>query len=264
MRGRLWCAHLPIVTVPYGDVPKPVTIVLPYYENSRFLETQIKGWWTLPADLRARLSAVIVDDGSPDRPAAAVLADRTLPFPIRLFRIEVDRRWNWLAARNVGLHHAAPGWVLVTDMDHVVTEATARAVIHGAHDPGVIYAFSRVEHTGAPATPHSASFLLTRAMFWKVGGYDERLSGHYGTDGDWRRRCAAVAPLQVLTDVLVRYEYVADSSTTRYLRKQPEDAAVRQLIAQRGKGWSPRVLSFPYREIALQEAGVCRDSFVQS
>lgn len=258
MKGRLWCANLPIVTVPRAATPKPITLVMPYYENSRFLETQVAHWWSLPPDVRARTSAIVVDDGSPEYPAETVLAGRTLPFPIRLFRIDVDVRWNWLAARNVGLHHAGPGWVLVTDMDHVVPEATARAVIEGAHAPVVIYAFSRVEHTGAPAPPHSASFLLTKAMFWKVGGYDEQLSGCYGTDGDWRRRCAATAPMQVLTDTLVRHEFVQDSSTTRYLRKQPEDARVRQLIAARGKHWSPRVLSYPYREVAITEGVACR------
>lgn len=252
--GRLWCAGLPTVTAPRAAAAKPLSLVLPYYENSLFLAKQLEGWGALPADLRAQLSAVIVDDGSPEYPAAQVLAHRSLPFPIRLFSIDVDIRWNWLAARNLGLHYAAPGWVLVTDMDHVAPEATLRAIVDGAHDPSVIYAFSRVEHTGAPANPHSASFLLTKAMFWKVGGYDEALSGHYGTDGDWRRRCAAVAPLQVLTDVLVRHEFVQDSSTTRYLRKQPEDAAVRGLIAARGPRWVPRVLSFPYHEVNLREA----------
>lgn len=260
--GRLWCAGLPTVTAPRADVAKRLTLVYPYYDNGRFLAEQLEGWSTLPTDLRARLSAVIVDDGSPEIPAARVLEHRSLPFSIRLFRIDVDVRWNWLAARNIGLHYAAPGWVLVTDMDHVVPETTLRSVIYGAHDPDVIYAFARVEHTGAPANPHSASFLLTKAMFWTVGGYDEALSGHYGTDGDWRRRCAAVAPLHVLTDALVRHEFVHDSSTTRYLRKQPEDAGVRQLIAARGKRWTPKTLSFPYHEVTLEAA--CRDSLVQS
>jgi len=251
--GRLWCADLPTVTVPRAAASKHVTLVIPYYENSVFLLQQLDGWFGIAADVRASLSAVIVDDGSPENPAARVLSGQLLPFPIRLFRIDVDIRWNWLAARNIGFHVAGPGWVLVTDMDHVVPERTARAVTEGVHDPDVVYAFSRVEHTGAPANPHSASFLMTRAMFWKVGGYDEALSGHYGTDGTYRRQCAAVASMQVLTDPLVRYEFVQDSSTTRYLRKQPEDAAVKHIIAARAKTWSPRVLSFPYHEVPLTE-----------
>jgi hypothetical protein len=123
-------------------------------------------------------------------------------------------------------------------------------VVYGQHDPKVVYAFSRREHTGQPASPHSASFLMTRRLFWDgFKGYDEGLSGFYGSDGDARRRLAAAAPIQILRDVLVRHEYQGDSSTTRYLRKQPEDARVRQLIAARGKHWTPKTLCFDYHEV---------------
>jgi hypothetical protein len=245
----LWCRNMPTVTVPPGDTPKAVTLVIPYYQNPLFLRQQVAGWDTYASLVRPHVSVIVVDDGSPE--PATLPADA--PLPMRLFRIGVDVRWNWLAARNIGMHHAADGWCLLTDMDHVVPAETMRAVVYGRHDPSVIYAFSRQEHTGAAAAPHSASFLMTREMFWRVGGYDEALSGHYGTDGDWRRRCAAVAPMHVLSDVLIRHEYQQDSSTTRYKRKQPEDAAVRGIIAKRSKGWKPKTLSFPYQEV-LQEA----------
>jgi hypothetical protein len=89
-------------------------------------------------------------------------------------------------------------------------------------------------------------------MFWKVGGYDEALSGHYGSDGDWRKRCAKVAPIQILSDRLIRHEYQDDSSTTRYRRKLPSDtAAVKRIVGARGPGWQPQTLSFDYAEIAL-------------
>ena len=242
----LWCRDLPVVTVPRVATPTPVTLVLPYYSNPNFLQTQMNVWRRYPPALAAQLSIVIVDDGSPvpcERPTG-------LPCAVRLFRIAVDVRWNWLAARNIGLHHAADGWVLMTDMDHVLPAETLEAIVQGAHTPGTVYAFARREHTGVPVTPHSASFLLERATFWRTGGYDEALSGHYGTDGDFRRRLAAVAPVVIRRDVLERHEYVGDSSTTHYLRKQPQDAAVRRLIAARPRGWRPKVLSFPYAEVA--------------
>lgn len=247
MKGRLWCAELSRVQVARSATPKPVTFVYPYYENADFLQHQLAHWSAFPADLRQHLSAIVVDDGSPE-PAQFEVAPA--PFPIRLFRIEVDVRWNWLAARNLGAHHAADGWMVLTDMDHVIPATTAYSLIYGQHDPSAIYAFSRREHTGAIVHPHSASFFLTRVMFWKVGGYDETLSGHYGTDGDWRRRCAATARMVVMTDDLVRHEYQGDSSTSRYLRKQPEDAAVRRLIAARTRDWRPKVLSFPHHEVS--------------
>jgi hypothetical protein len=248
--GTPWSAALPVVYVAAAAAPKRVTIVLPFYENSEFLAVQVSGWQRWPADLRAHVEAVIVDDGSPE-PAADVLRYLVPPFPWRLFRIREDRRWNWLAARNRGAHEAADGWLLMTDMDHVVPEATMAAVVMGAHDPAVIYGFRRRESSGARLQPHPNSWLLTRARFWSVGGYDETLSGYYGTDGDWRRRCARVARLQILSDELIRHEYDGDSSTRRYRRKQPEDAAVKRLIAARAPDWQPKTLSFPADEVAL-------------
>lgn len=244
--GRPWCAALPIVSVPPGAAPRAVTLIYPFYENPGFLARQIDGWRAWPAELRQHVSAIIVDDGSPD--PATLPAD--LPFPIQLFRIDVDVRWNWLAARNIGFHHAPEGWCLVTDIDHVIPESTLGSVVYGSLDSGVIYGFSRSEHNGVALAPHPNSWLLTRRMFWTVGGYDEALSGHYGTDGDWRRRCAATAPMQILRDRLIRFEHIGDSSTRRYLRKQPQDAVVKSLVSSRRAGWRPKTLSFPYHQVA--------------
>ncbi len=195
--------------------------------------------------LSAHLSIIVVDDGSP-QPALKPEGLSNL----RLFRIDQDVRWNWLAARNIGAHHAADGWILLTDMDHVMPDETLRAVLFGQHEPSVIYAFSRREYTGAQIPAHSASFLMTRWMFWHIGGYDEALSGHYGTDGEFRRRAMKTAPMQVLTDHLVRYEFVTDSSTTLQ-RKLPADSeAVQRMVAARVAGWTPKTLSFPYAEVS--------------
>lgn len=250
--GKLWCAHLPTVRVRPAPTPKALTLVLPYYENPGFLRQHL-GWWaTFPAHLRAQLSVIVVDDGSPDAPAESVLAEASIPIALRLFRVDVDVRWNWLAARNIGAHHAPEGWLLLTDMDHVCPQTTAEALVSGAHDPGTIYGFSRIESTGTPIAPHPNSWFLTREMFWTAGGYDETLSGYYGTDGEWRRRLAHTAPMAILEDRLIRHEFEGDASTRRYARKQPEDAMVRRLIAARRPGWFPRTLLFPYRERELR------------
>ena len=251
-----WCEGLPIVTMPRRDTANPVTVIYPYYENGTFLERQLQHWATFASDLRANASLIIVDDGSPLTPAAAIMRAWKIGWKsVRTFRIDVDVPWNWIAARNIGFHHAADGWCLVTDMDHVIREETMRSVIYSDHDPGTIYAFRRLDVKEDDAAveihPHPNSWLMTRAMFWDVGGYDETLSGHYGTDGDWRRRCAKVAPIEILTDVLLRYEHREDSSTTRYQRKLPADtAAVKSIVANRpGRFWRPRILSFPYHEV---------------
>ncbi len=240
----------PVVSIERGP-PKQLLLAYPYYDNPNFLRHQIENWFSYPQELRHFVRAIVVDDGSPRWPARDVLLGCPHPFPIQLFRIDVDVRWNWLAARNIAMHHAPSGWCLLTDMDHVLTASAAEELVHGLHDPKRIYRFARREHTGELIHSHPNTMLMTREMFWKAGGYDEALSGHYGTDGDWRRRLAATAPVRTLSTEVVRYEYVGDSSTTGYQRKQPVDAGKKAIIARRGKGWRPKVLSFPYHEETL-------------
>lgn len=240
----------PLGVVPRGR-PKELQLIYPYYENPNFLRRQIANWASYPDVLRRHVRLIIADDGSPTQPALEVLRAESLPIPTRLFRIEVDVRWNWLAARNIAMHHASSGWCLLTDMDHVLTPDAADELVHGEHNPAFIYRLSRREHTGVAIHPHPNTMLLTREMFWKAGGYDEALSGHYGTDGDWRRRLAFTAHVRTLKTEVERHEHVGDSSTTGYKRKQPQDAGKKAIIARRGRGWRPKVLSFPYHEESL-------------
>lgn len=108
----LWCEGFPVVDIPQGNDPKPFTLVLPYYENPQFLRTQLGWWGTYPEHVREQMDVIVVDDGSPNYPASGILAGHPQPVHIHLFRIEVDVRWNWLAARNIGAHHAADQWLL--------------------------------------------------------------------------------------------------------------------------------------------------------
>jgi len=245
----LWCRYCTTTPLTVGGPPQRVTLVLPFYENHEFIQTQAVSWRAWAPAVRDHLEVIVVDDGSP----VPLVLDPPDGVRVRHFRIEVDYRWNWLAARNIGAHHAAGDWLLLTDMDHLVPSTTMHVAVFARLDPAVVYAFQRREHTGERIAPHSASFLMTKSLYWKIGGYDEALSGHYGTDGEYRRRLAQQAEIQILPVPLMRHEYVGDSSTTRYQRKQPEDAAVRRLVASRPPTWTPTVLSFPYHEV-LQEA----------
>lgn len=250
--GAPGCDDAPLIAVSVGSKAKDFTLVMPYYENPRFMARQIENWATYPQNLKDHFSVILVDDGSPTKPAGPlldVLRDQIVGYFLDLYRIDVDVRWNWLAARNIGAHYAKTEWIMLTDMDHVLTEPVLRVLVYGRHDPSIIYRFSRREHTGEARHPHPNSWFMTKQMYWQIGGYDEALSGHYGTDSEYRRRCAATAPIRIMTDALVRYEFFEDSSTTRYKRKQPEDLRAKEMIRRRKPDWKPKVLSFPYREV---------------
>src|SRR5262245_18187880 len=247
--GAPGCDDAPLIQIVNTPATKPVTMIYPYYDNPNFLVKQLLVWGRWPASIRANVNLVMVDDCSPDTPAIRILqqwAHNEIPFPIRLFRVDREVRWNWLAARNIGAYYAQDGWFMLTDMDHVIGPASMTTLQCGQHNENTIYRFSRHERH-QPIHPHSNSWFMTKEMYWRVGGYDERMSGYYGSDSYYRRRCAATAPIRIMSNVVLgRHEHDGDSSTIRYKRKQPEDAALRPL-ARSLKG-PPRVLSFPYHE----------------
>lgn len=245
--GAPGCDDAPLIDVRLGNRSKRFTLIVPYYENPIFLQRQLKQWFELNWGPSPMFDVIVVDDGSPEHPAEPILRDSKQPY-LRHFRIDVDVRWNWLAARNIGAHHATTEWIMLTDIDHVLPETTLETLLFGRHDPAIIYRFSR---TGAKTHPHPNSWFMTRKMFWRVGGYDERMSGYYGSDGYYRRRCAATAPIRIMSAPLVCHEHEGDSSTTRYLRKQPEDARLRPLVRAFPKNSPPKILSFPYHEVSL-------------
>lgn len=233
---------------------RAVTLVLPYYRNAEMLGEQYERIAQLPADVRNGLQLIVVDDGSPKSPAEAVGRPELGIAGFQLFRIDVDVRWNWLAARNIGVEKAKTEWVLLTDIDHIVPEKTWRRLQEHKLNPRKVYRFSRLDLPDlTPYKPHPNSWLMTRELFDKIGGYDERFSGFYGTDGEFRDRVRANAEVVMLDQPLIRVprEVVPDASTTTYLRKQPEDhdgvTRIRAKIA--AEGGRPHRLTFPYHQV---------------
>lgn len=235
----------------------PFTLVMAYYDNPGMLLAQMKRWHELPEDIRASLHVVIVDDGSPTRPAADVcLPAQTWNLAsFELWRMRVDVRWNQDACRNIGVRAARTPWVLLTDMDHAVPVETWRRLMNAKLKKAHVYRFGRVSMPDlAPYKHHPNSWAMTRTMYWQVGGYDEALAGNYGTDGDFLVRVRREAHLVELPEVLIRYprEVIPDASTTTLERKRPEDKeAVSRIIKARAgdPDWRPLHFSFPCERV---------------
>lgn len=231
----------------------PTTLVMAYYENAGMLREQFSVIRKLPARLRDLLHVMIVDDGSPDHPAHA----EDIGCPLQVWRIDVDVRWNQDACRNIGVHHAETEWLLLTDMDHVAPEATWNRLLLREYKRDRVYRFSRVSMPELlPYKPHPNSWFMTRKMFEAIGGYDESYAGLYGTDSIFRDQVAQTAKeIVMLKEILIRYprDVIPDASTTRYLRKQPEDRDGMMALNERRQSdpdWKPKRLSFPYHRVA--------------
>jgi len=169
--------------------PTPlVSLVFAYYENPSMLELQWREIAKYPASVKKKLEVLIVDDGSPTRPAVDVARPQNLP-RLSIFRIDRDLHWNQDAARNIGAYEAQSPWLLLTDIDHVVPAETLSHLIGLKKDPSVFYTFSRIKFaTGEKREPHPNSYLMTKDLYWAIGGHDEDYAGIYGKDFLFRKR----------------------------------------------------------------------------
>src|SRR5688572_26515133 len=129
-----------------------LSLVMPFYLNRSMLEVQFAEWTRWSATAKAQIEVVIVDDGSPD-PAADVPRPDGLP-ELSIYRVTEDRPWHQHAARNLGAFVARAPWLLLTDMDHVLTAEAADALLKRLHelDPGTAYFLHRVESTTGEPT----------------------------------------------------------------------------------------------------------------
>lgn len=241
---------------------RDITIIFPFWNNTSMATIQMGYYSALPADIRSHLHIILVDDCSVQRPD--VPAD--LPFDYREYRILKHRRWDWLICRNLGQAEAQTEWRIMTDIDHIVPEETLRYVMNEALDVQRAHRFSRMTLTSptdftqvTPYKLHPDSWMMTKDAFEKVGGYDERYAGNYGSSGEFTGRVEAKLGKAVQLHVplwRVGRETVPDASTPKEIdgvltRKQPRDRAgmieARRRVTK--EGGPPRRLTLPWERV---------------
>lgn len=233
---------------------RALTLIHPYYQNPEMFRTQQRVWAAYPEDLKALLHIIVVDDGSPSHPASKELIPTGVA-SFALYRCLQDVRWNWLFCRNLAMSQVKTAWALMTDIDHVLPAETLRSLLEAKLDPTVAYRLNRVDAPSLKPNPkpHPNTWLMTRDLFDRVGGYDERFSGYYGTDGEFRRRVERVARTVLLPEVLIRYsqDVIVDAETQAYGRKEPQDAEVQRIYREReaSRDRTPKRLTFPWEQV---------------
>ena len=200
------------------QVPPGLTVVFAYYENPGMLELQWREISRYSENLKDMIEIIVVDDGSRVSPASEVERPAQLPRH-SIYRIAQDNPWNQDAARNIGAHEAAAPWLLLTDIDHVVPQVTLESLVHMQKDSSVFYTLGRVKFSGGEIGTnseirgsHPNSYVMTRKLYWDIGGHDEDYAGIYGKDFLFRKRA-----LRKANEVHLEKLYLArvGSSTVR-------------------------------------------------
>ena len=201
-----------------------ITIVMAYYENAGMLQRHLLEWAQYPQQYKDRLSAIIVDDGSPKNLASKHMSTMSsVGFPVSLFRIEKDIPWNQNGARNLAMWHCKDEWCLLTDIDHLLSADQLPILFDLKLKPKNHYLpLRRKAITLEDYKRHPNTYIIHSDLYWKIGGFDESYAGYYGTDSTFRKRLQTVSKrveLNNVTMTLFGREVIADASTTAYGRK---------------------------------------------
>ena len=205
-----------------GSAIPGLTLVFAYYENPQMLELQWREIASYPTEIKSELEVIVVDDGSPRFPAVDVPRPRGLP-GLSIFRVSKDIRWNQDAARNIGAHEARAPWLLVTDVDHAVPASSLVAILGEKRSEHSFYTLGRIKfYAGGARESHPNSYLMTKKLYWDIGGHDEDFAGVYGKDFLFRKRALRRSSEVHLPDIVlarVGTAAVKDAGTTTITRE---------------------------------------------
>jgi hypothetical protein len=243
----------------------PLTIIVPFYRNISMLAEQVRTWNEYPDGFEF----VVVDDGSPELAAPIILengSERLAP-RLSLYRIDVDIPWNRGGARNLGAQEAKTKWIMHVDVDHVMPAHCAAALLDAEVSESRWYRFHRFRNGAADETrrkdeiphdqvfgkikPHCDSYLCTREMFWKAGGYNEDFSGCLGGGTPLLIEMGKQGPVDLLPEPIALHVYtrsvVADASDHTLSRDTSEFTRRKRTMRGNFRGHNP--IRFPWSKV---------------
>lgn len=180
------------------------TIGVLYYCEPNQLKFHVESWLLWRLTLRSAISFVILDDGSPHPSCSAAEVIRSMDidtssrFDLQVHRINEDITWNIGGARNLLMTISPTEFVIFLDTDTHITHSLARNIAylvsnHCGDMNWMMYQFPRVfaHNTSKKLGPHPAVTLISKTLYWQIGGCDEDFVGNYGqTDPHFRWRAA--------------------------------------------------------------------------
>ena len=150
-----------------------ITISLGYYNDENHIWKQIDEFKKYPSNVKLQ----IIDDGSKISPITNLIQD--IPKEIDIYRIEEDIPWNIPGSRNLSATVSTTPWILILDMDQIITLSNLEKIIELPLDNDYeFYTFNR--KLGDKNKFTAGTMLVSRKLWWECGGYDEDFAGNYG------------------------------------------------------------------------------------
>ena len=162
-----------------------ITVNLSFYNQNDVLVKHVLGWKSWSKELKEKFSFCIIDDCSKTK-AVDVLSEIDLSdLNLSIYRVQEDLVCNIAGVRNLSAQECKTEWMVILDMDTLISEELASSMIQLCKAPkGSCFKFNRRVPSNPyhpkNGQPHPAVCLLQLEDYWDVGGCEEDLVGHYG------------------------------------------------------------------------------------
>lgn len=230
-----------------------ITINLSFFNQNDVLVKHVEGWKKWPQQIREEFSFCIVDDCS-STPAIEVLKDTDLSdLDISIYRVAEDLICNIAGVRNLSASVCQTPWMVILDMDTIITEKLAEAMILLSENPkGNCFKFNRKVPSDPKHVknnqPHPAVCLLRVDDYWSVGGCDEDLVGHYGqTDPIFWCRAKNILNIYLINDENIYLEYLPEGEA-KINRSTKHNAELFEL-KRKTNNWSTDFIRFNWKKV---------------
>lgn len=228
-----------------------ISLVVNYYNNANAVKLFLEWYREAAEQAPGLLELVLVDDHSDE--AVDPIIFEAVP-NLRVFRITDDIPWNQGGARNIGALEVRSRLIFFMDIDHTITLEEIPGFLAEAANLQLGYRMtpprrrkSLGNEEGEELKPNINCFLIHRQDFFKVGGYDEIFSGHYGQEDKFFFRCCR---RKGLVDVLGKFTltYMTGRSTKGLSRDKTRNDTVLETMMVTGQR-SPYAFQNPYVQI---------------
>lgn len=167
-----------------------ISLIITYYNQTKMLEKQVKLWDSYNSNIKQNFKFIIIDDGSEKKAFDVVKNINTTNLDLSLYEIQEDIYCNIPGAMNLGSKVANTEWLLHMDMDHTFQERYLLDLleISKKSKKDVVYRFNRdvrkdpkmLKKNPSGFKYHPKLCMMTKYLYWYIGGFDEDFCGHYG------------------------------------------------------------------------------------
>ena len=243
-----------MINSPDDTSNKKITVNLSYYNQpKKTLIRHLDNWKKFKKEIRDQFSFVVIDDCS-KIPAKKLLNDYDFEdLDFHLYQVEEDLYCNIAGVRNLGATECVTPYLIILDMDTVIDSNMAESLIKLA-DENInkknVFKFNRkvpgnsnhIKHNKM----HPAICLIRKEDYWRVGGCEEDLVGHYGeTDPCFWYRANGIVNEILCRNINLLYYPDAEADINRDIKHNSKIFAQKKLY----NNWSIDFIRFKWKKI---------------